>query len=235
MKPLKDLPFAIVFVCHVLCIFALAMLYGLQTLLKHSNHSSSYISVNPSSGSLTEPKDPYKYQIEKYLVGFILTTILSSSLSILWVYLTSTMATKIVEFSLTTVILFNVSGGIIFFISGNSLSGLVLLLVALASLLFFLYVRSRIEFISANLQIACQAIWSMSSLITWSLVILFIQVRENDETSLQNDVNGLSRRCGVLFGPWRSMVSQQMNQFGPSRKAHTLTTSDHVPPTATMM
>jgi hypothetical protein len=207
MKPLKDLPFAIAFVSHVLCILALAMSYGLQTLLKHSNHSSSYISVNPSSGSL----------------------------SILWVYLTSTMATKIVEFSLTTVILFNVSGGIIFFISGNSLSGLVLLLVAVASLLFFLYVRSRIEFISANLQIACQAIWSMSSLITWSLVILFIQVRENDETSLQNDVNGLSRRCGVLFGPWRSMVSQQMNQFGPSRKAHTLTTSDHVPPTATLM
>jgi hypothetical protein len=178
MKPLKDLPFTILFLSHLLCIVALSLSYGLHSIFRKSDQ---YIKIDTSGDSHSSTLPDHT---NKFILGFILITIFSSSLSLLWVYLTSTMATQIVEFSLGTVVLVNVIGGIFLFVSGNSFSGLILLLVALSSLLFFLYVRSRVEFISANLMIACRAIWSMSSIIIWSIVVLVIQVRYLDRAQL---------------------------------------------------
>lgn len=117
-----------------------------------------------------------KYLLNKFLFGLFFIIISSSILSILWVYITSTMATKIVIFSLGTVIIVNVFGGVGLFAFGKIFGGLILLMIALFSFLFFLYVRSRIEFVAANLKVACKAVMAMPSIFTWSLLVLFIQV-----------------------------------------------------------
>ena len=79
-------------------------------------------------------------------------------------------------FSLVAVILVNVFGGIALFAFDQVIPAFLLLLFAAVSLLFFLYVRDRLEFVAANLQVACQSVLTMPSVVLWALAVLLLQV-----------------------------------------------------------
>jgi hypothetical protein len=172
-KPLQDLPFVILYISHLFVILSLTIVYGIPSLLRKSPEE---IHVT-STGEEKHLDDSSNHNTEiSFLFGVIFLIFISSILSMAWVYITSTMATKIVMFSLTSVILVNVIGGIGLFAFGKLFGGFILLMIALFSFLFFLYVRSRIEFVAANLKVACKALMSMPYIMGWSFLMLFVQV-----------------------------------------------------------
>jgi hypothetical protein len=179
-KPLQDLPFVILYISHLFVILSLTIVYGIPSLLRKSPEE---IHVT-STGEEKQLDNSSKHSTEiSFIFGVIFLIFVSSILSMAWVYITSTMATKIVMFSLTSVILVNVIGGVGLFAFGKLFGGFTLLMIALFSFLFFLYVRSRIEFVAANLKVACKALMAMPYILGWSFFVLFIQVHSHSPFS----------------------------------------------------
>ena len=173
MKPLQDLPYLILYITHLFLLLSCTIVYGIPSLFRKSFHE---IFIT-STGEEQPLNHSSRHQIEiSFIFGLLFLILISSFLSIGWVYITATMANKIVMFSLISMILVNVIGGISLFIYGKLLIGLVLFLFAIFSLLFFLFVRTRIEFISANLKVACHALMAMPYIMGWSFFMLLVQV-----------------------------------------------------------
>lgn len=198
-KPLQDLPYLLFYITHLFLLLSCTIIYGIPSLFRKSSHEISITStgeeqpLNQSSSS--------RHQIEiSFLFGLLFLLLISSFLSISWVYVTATMANKIVMFSLISMILVNVIGGISLFIYGKLVIGLILFLIAIFSLLFFLYVRTRIEFISANLKVACHALMAMPYIIGWSFFMLLVQVQSCDLLTFHSFLSS-SRSSGVWYGP----------------------------------
>jgi hypothetical protein len=214
-KPLQDLPFVILYISHLFVILSLTIVYGIPSLLRKSPQEI-HVTLTGEEKQLDKSSN-HNTEIS-FIFGVIFLISVSSILSMAWVYVTSTMATKIVMFSLTSVILVNVIGGVGLFAFGKLFGGFTLLMIALFSFLFFLYVRSRIEFVAANLKVACKALMAMPYILGWSFFVLFIQVHSHSPI-FSFEPFLFSRSSGVSSGQLRSMEWRQMNLFYQLRKA----------------
>mmetsp|Transcript_21590 Transcript_21590/g.31408 ORF Transcript_21590/g.31408 Transcript_21590/m.31408 type:complete len:619 (+) Transcript_21590:166-2022(+) len=166
----KDIAFSILFLCQLITIIGLAFSFGITALVS-DNPDVVKIDEDGNKKSTDHDSDS-----GKIMGGIFLVVVMGGLFSIAWVHITATMASKIVILSLSSVILVNVFGGVGLFAMGSILGGLALLLFALFSFVFFLYVRSRIDFVAANLKVGCKAVLSMPSIILYAIVVLGVQI-----------------------------------------------------------
>jgi hypothetical protein len=166
----KDTPWTILFICQLLTTLAFAFSFGLKAL---SSTPPDEVAIEEDGSKDKESFDKLSLQL---ISGLFLVVGMGCLLSIAWVQVTATMASKIVMFSLVAVILVNVFSGIALFAFDQIIPALLLLIFAAVSLLFFLYVKDRVEFVAANLKVACKAVLAMPAVILWALVVLLLQV-----------------------------------------------------------
>lgn len=166
----KDTPYTLLFICQLLAILAFTFSFGLEALS----------STPPDKIEIEEDGDKNKEKFDNlsiHLVGGLFLIVgIGCLLSIAWVQMTAIMASKIVIFSLGAVVVVNIFSGVALFAFDQVVGACSLLLFAALSVAFFLYVRDRLEFVAANLKVACRAVLAMPAVIVWALVVLIIQV-----------------------------------------------------------
>lgn len=182
----NDTPWTILFICQLLTTFAFAFSFGLKAL---GTTPPDDIEIEENG---SKDKESYESLSLQLITGLFLIVGMGCLLSVAWVHVTATMASKIVIFSLIAVTLVNVFSGIALFAFNQTVPALLLLLFAAMSLLFFLYVRDRVEFVAANLKVACKAVLSMPAVILWALVVLLLQVT--------NDYLHSTSNCSLILG-----------------------------------
>lgn len=83
----------------------------------------------------------------------------------------------IVLVSLGAIVVVNVAGGVYLWSSGDILSGLLLYITAISSLIFFIYIRPRIAFAITNLKVATKALLAIPTIAIYVFMSLCQQVR----------------------------------------------------------
>jgi hypothetical protein len=123
----------------------------------------------------------YNYQntnqsIRKLVIGIFCVLIISGVLSTIWVQVIATFAVHIVLVSLGAIVVVNVAGGVYLWSSGDILSGLLLFITAISSLIFFIYIRPRIAFAITNLKVATKALLAIPTIAIYVFMSLCQQV-----------------------------------------------------------
>lgn len=170
MRALKDLPFLVAFVITIFLVLAIALSYGVTSVVNPTAH---YWIVN-SQGIEKEDKR-YDDVTSKLMLGVSFILCLSTVLSLAWIYLLSFVAIYMVNAVIISLVVVSVLGSIVVLSMGYPSFGFLLILMALATLVISMLFQSRLEFASVNLDIACKAIIAIPTTIGYSLMMLLLQ------------------------------------------------------------
>jgi hypothetical protein len=110
------------------------------------------------------------------ITGLILISALGTLLSIAWIQLMVRFAAALIDYTSMAVVALSVVTGIAFFCWGSPTGGILLLIFAGLSLVYYRGIRKRIRFASANLRVACRAIKDNPTTILAGLITLIAQV-----------------------------------------------------------
>lgn len=111
-----------------------------------------------------------------FMGGVFIALFLACILSTLWVCFMSKLASKIVFATLFFAMAVTLICGVTFFATGFVAGGLFYLLLSICAFFFFVFIRKRIEFATAMLTVACDAILAMPFTIIYSFGAIGVQL-----------------------------------------------------------
>mmetsp|Transcript_13092 Transcript_13092/g.12687 ORF Transcript_13092/g.12687 Transcript_13092/m.12687 type:complete len:707 (+) Transcript_13092:119-2239(+) len=166
----KDFLFSILFYINVVIISALGLSKGLESL---SYIGPSITIFNKDGGKSVIGN---RYENSKVVMGIFIILLTGASLSVGWIYLLSRMANKLINITFGVILSVTIISGFSMLIAGLILYGIILLMSAFVSVIFFSYVRTRLIFAGANLKVACEAIKLMPSTILAAAAVLGLEL-----------------------------------------------------------
>ncbi len=174
----RDPLFLFLFIANLFYVATLAISYGGVALANTgsdywiitSTDPSSSISMNPDGTDYSEVAYEGNYHVPtKLLAGLVLIILSSATISMTWIYFLSKIAHYVMNTMIVAIVIASSLGGFTFLFMGYSPLGLLLILVAMSTLILALYHQARIDFAAKNLQIACEAIVTVPSTLSYSL------------------------------------------------------------------
>lgn len=166
----KDFMFSILFYINVVVISALGLSKGLESL---SYIGPSITIFNKDGGKSVIGN---RYENSKVVMGIFIILVTGASLSVGWIYLLSRMANKLINITFGVLLSVTIISGFSMLIAGLFLYGIILLISAFISVMFFSYLRTRLIFAGANLKVACEAIKLMPSTILAAAAVLGLEL-----------------------------------------------------------
>jgi hypothetical protein len=111
----------------------------------------------------------------RFILGVLVMVIVSCLWAVLLLCITLHLGIRAIKFIFVLFILLAVFGGVIMFADENDeLFGVMLMLLAVAAVIFFLSVRNKLDFVRANLRVACAVVLTSTTMIYLSVATLLV-------------------------------------------------------------
>jgi Plasma-membrane choline transporter len=171
-RPYTDPAFAILFGVHLAFLTGLAFSYGVEAL---SAEGPETVTVDPTTGSEAFDESARSGNVQ-LLGGIFVVLVAGIFLSSCWVYLLAALGDSVIVTTVTISLLVSLIAGILMFVSGFILAGVLLLLAAAAVFTMFVLLRPYIAFASTTLKVACRAIVDMPATLIAAVSVLGMQL-----------------------------------------------------------
>ena len=165
---LKNILFSLLF---ILPFFTVAWFGGSSTFIIYdANAKPNTVSID-NSLLTDEVYDANKGA--RFIIGISIMIIVSCLWAVLLLCITLYLGTRVVKFIFVLFILLAVFGGVIMFADeSDELFGVILMLLAVVAVLFFLSVRNKLDFMGANLRVACAVVLASSIIVKVAVATL---------------------------------------------------------------
>lgn len=169
---LKDVTFSILFAFNSVVILSLAMTYGIGAL---SDPQPDKKTID-ADGSESSDGSSHRGDAVIWLGGICLITVAASVLSLLFVYVISTLTATSLSCTLYTVLGFVGACAVFLLIVGNVVGGMLALVLLIMSFVFYFIVKDRISFAAINMRTAGVAITAMPATLMYAYVVMILAV-----------------------------------------------------------
>ena len=173
-----DNVFGVVFGVFAFVMTLLALTIGVKAVV--NRRTPAVVMLDEGTSNIADPTHPgtrhVTYEGFKLFTGLMLICTLGVVLSALWMQVMVTCAPALLAYTLMAVAFLGLFGSAAFFAGANPWAGIVTLLVTLTALIYFQQLRKCMAFATANLKVACRALWDSTPLLGVGLGLLFLQV-----------------------------------------------------------
>ncbi|GAB5034162.1 choline transporter [Nannochloropsis oceanica] len=173
-----DNVFGVVFGVFAFVMTLLALTIGVKAVV--NRRTPAVVMLDEGTSDIADPTHPgtrhVTYEGFKLFTGLMLICTLGVVLSALWMQLMVTCAPALLTYTLMAVALLGLFGSAAFLAGANPWAGVITLLVTLTALVYFQQFRRRMAFATANLKVACRALWDSTPLLGVGLGLLLLQV-----------------------------------------------------------
>lgn len=170
---LKDVTFSILFVANSIFIFVLAMTYGIDAL---SDPQPDKKTID-SAGHESFDESTHRDDAIVWLGGICVITVMSSLLSISFVYLVAALSASSISCTLYTVLAFSGACAVFLLVVGNIVGGILAVILLLMAFVFYFFVKDRLAFAAINMKTAGVAITAMPATLMYAYVVMLGAVR----------------------------------------------------------
>ncbi|TFJ83943.1 hypothetical protein NSK_005038 [Nannochloropsis salina CCMP1776] len=173
-----DNVFGVIFGIFAFVMTLLALTIGVKAVI--NRRTPAVVVLDEGTSSVDDPAHPgtrhATYEGFKLFSGITLICTLGVVLSALWLQVMVTCSSALLTYTLMAVALLGLLAGTAFFAGANPWAGVVTLLVTVIALVYFQQLRRRMAFATANLKIACRALWDSPPLLGVGVGLLLLQV-----------------------------------------------------------
>ena len=191
---MKNVMFSLLFIVP----FVTVIWYGGDSIsvILDANDKPNIVFID--GGSVTD-EDYDGNKGARFILGSLIMILVSSLWAILLVFVTLFLGTQVIKYIFVLFILLAVFGGVILFADeDDQLFGVILMVSAVASVLYFLTIRNKLDFVGANFRVACAAVLASTTMIYlavatsilllvwgifWSVVVYAVSTNDG-ETSM---------------------------------------------------
>lgn len=152
----------------------LALTIGVKAIV--NRRTPAVVVLDPGETDPSQGERHVTYEGFKVFTGLALICTLGSVLACLWLQAMVSCAPGLVGYTLLAAALLGLFASAAFFAGAQLWVGVLTLLVTAVALLYFQQLRKRLAFASANLRVACAALWESAPVLGVGVGLLLAQV-----------------------------------------------------------